>query len=164
MPSRAPQPPPLGIFFVYWNLILKLKVKDRKARNFISSHLIKRNVSLKTHTNILSFFVSDLKYQMKVLQVELHQSYSWSQDRRSMDYSEENHIANWLIATGEEKNSSLIKISSWTQNLVIVSSFNFKEKNLSAEFWPMQSSIGNVPHYICHVTCPDKWHVKYNVL
>ena len=28
----------------------------------------------------------------------------------------------------------------------------------------MQYSIGNVKRGICHVTCGDKWHVKYNVI
>ena len=36
----------------------------------------------------------------------------------------------------------------------------FWRKNVSAEFWPMQSYIGNVTCDICHVTRPDKWHVN----
>ena len=67
---------PLGILlgihiFIYWILISKLKVNGRKANNFISE----KTVSLKTLITSLALFVSDLKYQMKVLQVELHQSY-----------------------------------------------------------------------------------------
>ena len=107
---------------MYWNLIFKFKVRDRKSKIFISE----KNVSLKTFNTSLSFFVFDLKYQMKVLLVELHQSYFWSQERRSMEYSLENQIENWLIAMGEEKNSSFIKILSWTQNFVAVQLFNFK--------------------------------------
>ena len=99
-PSRTHRPPPLVILlgihvFIYWNLILKIKVKDRKAKNFISE----KTVSLRTLITSFPFFVSDLKYQMKVLSVEWHQSYSWSQDRMSLEYWVENQIANWLIAT-----------------------------------------------------------------
>ena len=56
---------------------MKLKVRGRKAKNFIS---------LKSLVTSLSFFVSDIKYQKKVLPVELHLSYTLSQDRRSMEY------------------------------------------------------------------------------
>ena len=34
------------------------------------------------------------------------------------------------------------------------------EKNILAEFWLMQSYIGNVKCDICHVTHTDKWHVN----
>ena len=54
---------------------------------------LKKTVSLKTLINSLSFFVSDIKYLMKVLPVELNQSYYRSQDRRSMEYLVENQIA-----------------------------------------------------------------------
>ena len=33
-----------------------------------------------------------------------------------------------------------------------------KEKNVLAEFWPMQSYIGSKTCEIWHVTRPDKWH------
>ena len=60
----------------------------------------------------------------------------------------------------EEKNNTFIKLISWTQLFVAVQSFNFEWKNDLAEFWPMQSYIGNVTCDICHVTHPDKWHVN----
>ena len=72
---------------------MKLKFKDSKEKNW-------KTVSLNTLITSLSFFVFDLKYQMKVLPVELYRSYSWSQDIRIMEYSEENQIANRLIANG----------------------------------------------------------------
>ena len=67
-PSRTPWPPPLRILlgihvFIYWNWTSKFKVRDRKSKNF---------TSLRTLINSLSFFVFDLKYQMKVFQVELN--------------------------------------------------------------------------------------------
>ena len=101
-PQALPHPPTTSPrdfagytrFYIYRNLIFLLKVKDKK-KYFISE----KTVSLKTLITSLSFFVSDLKYQMKVLSVELHQSYSWSQDRRSLEYWVENQKANWLIAT-----------------------------------------------------------------
>ena len=107
---------------------------------------LKKTVSLKTLITSLFFFVSDLKY-------------SWCQDRKSMEYSVENQIANQLIAMGEENNSIFIKMISYTQNLVAVHSFNFKEKKFQ-----LNLSQCNLLSAMWHVTRPDKGHLKYNVL
>ena len=50
----------------------KIKVKDRKAKNFISE----KTVFHKTVITSLSFVVSDQKDQIQVLLLELHQSFS----------------------------------------------------------------------------------------
>ena len=140
-------------------------MKDRKAKNFISQE--EKTIYVKTLiTYLIPFFVSDLKYQMIVLPMKLHQFYSWSQDRRSMEYSVENQITNRIIAMGEEKNSSFNNYLSWTQTFVEVHKFFFGGKTFQLNFgqcilllamWHMTSVI-----YMC--TRPDKWHVKYNVL
>ena len=101
---------------------------------------------------------------MKVLLVELHQSYSWTKDRKSMEYSVENQISNWLIAMDEEKNSSFNIFFILNTKFCCSQFTQFLRKNISAEFWPIQSFIGNVKRDICHVTRWDKWHLKYNVL
>ena len=87
-PQALPHPPTTSprdfagyIYFYILKFNIKIKVRDRKANNFIS---------FKIFVTSLFLFVSDIKYQMKVLPVELHQSYSWSQDRRCMEYSLEN--------------------------------------------------------------------------
>ena len=126
-------------------------------------HLWKKTVSLKTLITSLSFFVSDLKYQMKVLLVELHQSYSWSQDRRSMEYSLENQIAIDLYPWVKTRIALSLKFYLDYKILLHYINSIFRE-NISAEFWSMQSSIGNVKRDICHVTRQHKWQVKYNVL
>ena len=92
---------------------------------------------------------------MKVLPVEVHQFHSRSQDIRSMEYSLETQIANRPTAMGEE---------SYLEHKLLLHSIHsiWKEKNISAEFWAMQSSISNLT--VTSVTRPDKGHVKYNLL
>ena len=59
--------------------------------------------------------------------------------------------------------SAFIKI--YLEHKVLLRSIHLiLKKNGLAEFFPMQSSTGNVTHDMCYVTRPDKWHVKYNVL
>ena len=45
---------------------------------------------------------------------------------------------------------------SLTQNLVAVQSFDFEREHISAEFWTMQSSIGNATCDTSHVTRSNK--------
>ena len=100
---------------------------------------------------------------MKVLPVELTHSYSWSQDRRSMEYSVENQIANKRIAMGEEQNSAFIKILSWTQNFVTVHSFNFKGKIFQLEFGQcnLLLAMWHVISVMSHVQTSNMWNIIY---
>ena len=134
-----------------------LKVKDRKAK-----HIISEKLSLLRLLSTVYLFFSDLKYQMKVLPVELHQSYSWSQDRRSMEYSVQNQIANRLIVWVKRRKALSFKFILNTK-FCCGSLILFWRDNVLAEFWPRQFYICNVKCDICYVTRPDKWHVKYNV-
>ena len=114
-PSRMPRRLPLGILlgihiFMYWNLVLKLNVRGRKAKNYIPE-----------------------KMSLLILL---------------------SPVCLWPKVPNE----------SFAAKLCCIPFILFRRKNMSAELWPMQSSIGNVAHDIWHVTRPDKWHVKYIVL
>ena len=58
-----------------------------------------------------------------------------------------------------------LSIKLYLEHKILLQSIHMllKEK-VSAEFWLMQSFIGNMTREICHVRCPDKCHVKYNVV
>ena len=136
-PQAFPHPPTTSPrdFAEYTRFyILKFKVKDRKAKNFISE----KNVSLKTLITSLSFFVTDLKYQMQILLVELSQSYSWSQDRRSMEYLLENQIAidfyPWV------KRRTALSFKFYLEHRFLLQYINsiFKEKHFS---WILANAI-----------------------
>ena len=90
-------------------------------------------------------------------------SYSWSQDRRSMEYSVENQIANRLIAMGEEKNSSFTKILSWTQTFVAFHSFNFEGKTFQLNFGQcsLLSAMWHVTSVMWYIQTSDIWNIMY---
>ena len=107
---------------------------------------LKKTVSLKTRITSLSFIVSD---QIKFLLVKLYQSYSRSQDRRSMEYSVENQIANRLIAMGEKKKSSFIQI--YLEYQILLQSINC---SLLLVIW-------NVTSVMWHIQTSNMWNLMY---